>query len=519
MAGSLALALGGCTDKWDDHYNSDPSLAAGETVYETIKNDPSLSTFGKMIDIAGYSDLLNTSQTFTVWVPDNASLSDIDLNDVAEVKRVVANHIARFNISTANSTGVRMYNGKMLYFEGNTFGGAELRRSNLVLSNGVMHVLASRIPYSYNIREYIDTHSETSSIAQFLARFDEEKFDEASSAPIDIDENGNTVYDSVKVVYNRLFQHPVYGLGDIQAEDSLFTMIVPDNRAWAKAYNEISPLFKVYNADAAKADSISDVQTSLALMRDLIFRRRITNPTIAGPLTATSGSVFPTPAGMFAGAGQITASNGMIYLSPSVDYDTRASFFPEIEVEAEDATGRVRGASTIIYTRSVDTSNPFFSQVSEASYIEVQGTSASAQPSVTFELPNVLSGAYDIYVSIVPASAADATVTTERTRLKFVLSYLGADGRNKTKTFEDNNAFVTNATEMTTLKVASGFEFPISNFVDNLWLMEDGNEVSTATVTTKLFLQTSVKNAEFNNNELTRNFRVDRVWLEPAGNN
>lgn len=516
MAAAALVSLGACSDNWDDHYGPDSSLVADTTVYEMIKSDPSLETFGRMIDIAGYAGLLDTSQTFTVWAPDNEALAGVDLSDEDEVRRIVANHVARFNVSTASSGDVRMYNGKVMRFDGNTFGGAELRRSDIVVRNGVMHVLASRIPYSYNIREYIDTHAETSSLSAFLRRFDENKFDEASSAPIDIDENGNTVYDSVKVVYNRLFQHPRLGLGDILAEDSVFTMVVPDNNAWREAYDRISPLFNVYDADPGRADSIRDVQTSLAIVRDLIFRQRVTDPGSLSSLTATSGSILPDPAGLFSGAEKINASNGMIYLSPLVGYDTRATYFPEVGVEAEDATGRVRGASTTIYTRSVDTSNPLFAQVSEGSYIEVVGTSTSAQPSVTFQIPNVLSGSYDIYVSIVPASIEDAGVTGDRTRLKFVLSYLGEDGKNKTKSFEDNTAFLTNATEMTVIKVASGFQFPVSNFVDNLWLMEEGNDLSTATFTTKLFVQTSVKNTEFNNNELTRNFRVDRVWLEPS---
>ncbi|MDE5625378.1 MAG: fasciclin domain-containing protein, partial [Muribaculaceae bacterium] len=195
VAAAALVSLGACSDNWDDHYGPDSSLVADTTVYEMIKSDPSLETFGRMIDIAGYAGLLDTSQTFTVWAPDNEALAGVDLSDEDEVRRIVANHVARFNVSTASSGDVRMYNGKVMRFDGNTFGGAELRRSDIVVRNGVMHVLASRIPYSYNIREYIDTHAETSSLSAFLRRFDENKFDEASSAPIDIDENGNTVYD------------------------------------------------------------------------------------------------------------------------------------------------------------------------------------------------------------------------------------------------------------------------------------------------------------------------------------
>ena len=45
---------------------------------------------------------------------------------------------------------------------------------------------------------------------------------------------------------------------NIDDEDSLYTMILPDNEAWDKAYAHISPYFTTYNADEAVADSIRD---------------------------------------------------------------------------------------------------------------------------------------------------------------------------------------------------------------------------------------------------------------------
>lgn len=92
---------------------------------------------------------------------------------------------------------------------------------------------------------------------------------------------------------------------------------------------------------------------------------------------------------------------------------------------------------------------------------------------------------------------------------------MGANGRSVEKAFADDS-FLTNATEMTTIKVAEGFQLPVSNFYDNLWLMEDGNDESSKTCTTKLYIATNVTNAEFNRNELTRRFRVDRIYFVPT---
>ena len=100
-------------------------------------------------------------------------------------------------------------------------------------------------------------------------------------------------------------------------------------------------------------------------------------------------------------------------------------------------------------------------------------------------------------------------------KLRFVLSYMGANGRTARQTYTSND-FTTSPTEMTTIKVASGFQFPVSNFYDSLWLMDDANDESAKTCTTTLFVQTNVSNSEFNSNKFVRRFRIDRIYLVPS---
>lgn len=508
---SAALMLGACSDTWDDHYTETPAEGSGAPLMEQLKADPELSRFVQMVETAGYSDLLASSQTFTVWAPVNSALESVDLNDKAAVTRTVANHIARFNISSAtpSSEGVKMLNGKLLYFADNasTFGGAKLAVCDIHAGNGLIHKLSQQIPYAYNLREYIDTHAETSSISSFLARFDQL-----------IPENqipGMPDGSADLVDYNRLLLYPDLGLGAIASEDSVFSMAIPTNTAWTAAYNTIKPYFATYDEDPAKADSIQDVQTSLAIVSDLVFRTGRRNPLEVSPLMTTTGSIIANPAAYFAGMQQINASNGFIFLADALNYDMTETFNKPIEIEAEDQSGRTPGGSTTIYTRNVATDNPLASQISGQRYIDVQATQASRQPGVTFQIPNVLAGAYDIYAVFVPASVADPTVTTERTRLQFSLSYRNSNGRNASKSFR-NNDFLTSPTEITVIKVAEGFTFPVANYYDRLWSMDPAHTDADRNITTTLSVQTNVTSAEFNRNELVRRFRIDRVYLVPV---
>lgn len=517
---TVAGAMTSCSEDWDNHYEASGQVAQ-ESVMELIDTDPELSTFAKMLEISGYSDLLSSSQTFTVFAPVNEALTDVDLEDVDAVKRIVLNHIARFNNSTAagDGTTVKMYNGKRFAFDGTTFGSAELERTDLIANNGILHVLGGQIPYSYNFREYIDVHESTSRLSEFLKVYDRREMDLGASKPIGVDANGATVYDSVLYDYNPILQHVWYGIGDIADEDSLFTMVIPDNDAWAKAYERIRPFYNVYDKDQDIADSIGDVQTKLAIVNDLVMRRVIENPASATDLWTTRGSNIVNPVEYFAGTTQQRASNGVMYLTPTLNYDNVATWNKLLDVEGEEQDGRQAAAGSVIYTRSVGSDNIHYDSISEARYIEVVSSGSSAtQPGVTMTIPNVLSTEYDIYVSVVPATVTD-TLAVEKTRLTFTLTYMGANGRSQNKTFRDQKSdrYVTNAREMTWLKVNDEpFTFPVSNYYDMLWLIDPLHTTNDRVNTTKLLIKTDVTNAEINKNEMVRKFRIDRVVFVPV---
>ena len=522
LVGLLAVAgaMTSCSDDWDNHYESSAQVSK-ESVMQLIQDDPELSTFAQMLEISGYSDLLASTQTFTVFAPNNDGLKDIDLEDVDAVKRIVLNHIARFNNSTAAGDGhtVKMYNGKRFAFDGNTFGGVVLDRADIIASNGILHVLDEQIPYSYNFREYINVHASTSKMAEFLALYDRREMDLGASRPIGVDANGATVYDSVMYDYNPVLEHGWYGIGDIADEDSLFTMVIPDNAAWDEAYARIRPFYNVYDKDQSIADSIGDVQTKLSIVHDLVFRRLIENPATATDLWTTRGSEIVDPQGFFTGTTREHASNGIMYLTSKLNYDNVATWNRLIEVEGEDQEGRQAAQASTIYTRSVGSDNIYYDSISEARYIEVVSTGSTAtQPGVTVTIPNVLSTEYDIYVSFVPGTVTD-TLNIEKTRLTFTLSYLGANGRTVNTTFRAQNdaeRYVTSPTECKWIKVNNDpVSFPVSNYYDMLWLIDPLHTTNDRVYTTKLLIKTDVNNTEFNRNEMVRRFRIDRVVLVP----
>ncbi|MDE6855756.1 MAG: fasciclin domain-containing protein, partial [Muribaculaceae bacterium] len=168
-----------------------------------------------------------------------------------------------------------------------------------------------------------------------------------------------------------------------------------------------------------------------------------------------------------------------------------------------------------IYTRNVSTDNQFASEISGQRYIEVFPVSSSRQPGVTFAVPDVLAGAYDIYATFVPAIVSETGSAADSTRVQFAVSYLAENGRTQSKTFNDK-AFLTSGTKMTTIKVASAFKMPVSNYYDRVWYMNPKNDPKDKVTTTSVYVSTNVSNAEFNRNELSRRFRIDRLIFVPV---
>ena len=69
---------------------------------------------------------------------------------------------------------------------------------------------------------------------------------------------------------------------------------------------------------------------------------------------------------------------------------------------------------------------------------------------------------------------------------------------------------------MTTIKVASAFKVPVSNYYDRVWLMNPKNDPKDKVTTTSVYVSTNVSNTEFNRNELSRRFRIDRLIFVPV---
>lgn len=485
----IAATFMACSE-WSDHYEDLPTMGNGQTVMQLLEQQT--PSFAEQVRQAGYGKLLASSQSFTVFAP-----AQIEHDD--DVQKMVANHIARriYPTSTPSTVGVEMLNGKLFEFDtADRFGGTAIEEGNLKASNGLVHRLATPLSYVNNIYEHLKSNPEYSKLYDFIHAYDEVRFNADASVEIDIDEEGRPVYDSVMVDYNRLLEHPQYGIGHIAKEDSAYIMVVPTNTAWDEAYQRIAPSFKVYDADAAVADSLQDIRTKLAIVEHLIYRDTV-------------------PSGLKIGASAVHASNGTVLSTPVLKYNARETWNKPIMVEAEQQNGRTyNNTLTSVYNRYV-TAASLVEGVSHDSYVEVMPISTSTNPTVIFEIPKVLAGTYNVYAVFLPVSVEGAAEQADSTRMTFTVTYQDANGRSVSKR---NNAksLLTEGSSVTKMLAFENLVIPVSNTSDRLWMMGENHDDSSLPVTTLLTVATNVTAKEFSSGELSRSFRLDCIIFEPV---
>lgn len=526
LLAGLCFAFISCKDDWNNHFDADSSIVPDVSLMEMISKDPSLSKFAEILKLTGADSYLTSNQTYTVWAPTDEALANVDMSDMDELNRIVNNHIARYTSPTSTPAGdvIYMLNGKtMAYSADGSYNGAGLLQTDIVTQNGVLHVIDKMIPYQYNFLEYISTHENYDSLYKYIMYFAEKRYDESLS----------TVYDSVFVDYNPMLTDWKYGIGYLGTEDSVYTMILPDNAAWEEAYAHISPYFRVYGKPEY-ADSVMKIQTAQAILNGLTFRGRVSEPAAADSLTTVTSNVIRETGRYFSGYSSEVASNGLMYFAKGhLNLDDTCTWNHTIIVEAENPDTRTpTDNKTNSFIRTVDT-DEIVVGISKNSYLEVTSSQLSKQ-GIRFNIPNVLAGKYDIYVDFVPPVIDGEAAAQQRCRVQFRLNIINSrNGNAQVTPYVTNNNWVIGGVEeddsedaegetsaekpsngIVTIKAYEGYEFSFGEYYDGMWYLQDGNTTPPA-AKIKLEVATDMTNKD-EDNGFVRTFRVDRIRFVPV---
>lgn len=478
MVVGCMLAATSCSD-FSDYNAIDASAepSADKTLWENIKANANLSDFAEVLEKVGYDKVLNASHTYTVWAPVNCSFDKDSLFSLSEskiIKEFVKNMVANYSHqeTDVNDTTVFMLNEKLMKFHGKntssmTFDGQSLIANsglsafNYPSTNGILYTISNPSTFRYNGYEIItDTKDKASKFYDMVMKYQTVTLDEKNSVKGEI-VNGLQVYDdSVLIVNNSLTERTLRS--KLTNEDSLYTVLIPNDEAWDEAYNRIA---KYYNyipemnyQDLSDKDlkpvkgggntastafmalgyakklvklsskpSDSEFEDNASYWTDSIAKRNVTNNLIYsetntkynykladGQKFEKGDTLYTTTRKKLTNLPELdnvtmetkTLSNGHARIINNIPFKSWETYAPEIRTRnvVRYLTSNSSNVSNVTYT-NVSKDICTFDKPDEKNlyYVRVNVSEGSAYaPEMDFKLPDVLSTTYDIYAVVVP---------------------------------------------------------------------------------------------------------------------
>jgi uncharacterized surface protein with fasciclin (FAS1) repeats len=561
----MAAALTACTDTWDDHFDSLGNAEGGlheGSLWQSIKNNPDLSNFARVIEGCDYVDKLDGSQVFTVFAPTNSQFSSAEADAlIAEykvqaatelpenntvIKEFIQNHMALYNhsFSSLKTDTLVLMNGKYAVLGADTtINGVKILAVNQLYSNGVLNTLEKQVAFLPNVFEAFRKDHDYDSVYNFLynEHYYYKVFQPSQSVAGSI-VNGKTQYlDSVFTQRNELYST----LGLINSEDSTYMMVAPTNEVWKNLIEEYEPYFD-YPAGLEDRDSMNYTMSRLAIVEGTTFSRTFNEDAALNDSAMSNncirnyamrkamwGAPFEyyqyykpkDPKGALQQSEILTCSNGEVRKAREWNIDKRMTFHQYVIADASCLykvsrmydTSKKDTVNTIDgYRIEVGSDNKaFYNKLWNNTFTEFRPNNSTLNHTLIYTLPGVLSNiGYDIYVVMAPALAADTVATAEqrrptKIRFKMVAPGLASAGvalenSNDFHYVAKSKSYEPAADSVCYLKVAENFVFPKCT-----------RGVADETLQAYLNIETNVSNAELRKGSHQRTVRVNCILLVP----
>ncbi len=202
---AIIVAVFGCTENWDDHYNKQPETI-NSNVWDAIKGKSELSSFVALMVKYKYDTLFLANDTYTLFVPDNTAIGKLVQSQVSDTT-ILNYHISRHFIQPVDIQGKRKLQTlaeKYSTFENingkPTYDGIVLKYESPLYINGKFFIMGEVALPRLNLYEYFAKNN--SYLKTYIDKKDSIIIDQEKSRPIGFDEKGNTVYDTVSIKVN-----------------------------------------------------------------------------------------------------------------------------------------------------------------------------------------------------------------------------------------------------------------------------------------------------------------------------
>lgn len=253
LAFSAVMLLGGCSELSDKDYfkniettvNSDELVVVDMSSEEYLSKEPEYSSINELFKSHGiFTALEQKNQLSTMLVVENSDFQ-APAGKEAEIDNAVKAHVSDIAVSPANlktegnNMRIMMWHGKYINVDlddaarnegkiaGHIMFGTSAVKKVVKTNSGYIYVLSSLLNIPKSIYDYITNLDDNYSILRdsILASGTKE-FDKKNSKPIGVNDEGNTVYDSVFIYKNTHFLEKNF---DLSSESLTATLLLTSN--------------------------------------------------------------------------------------------------------------------------------------------------------------------------------------------------------------------------------------------------------------------------------------------------
>lgn len=254
----LFCCLCSCKDDWDEHYSAGDQQVNDETVMivdqkalEYVSSTTGLEKMYRLLKSTGIESRMEAkNQEFTLLVYPDEVLEQAGIKnqkDSLYFAQTCICDLAYVPTKFVEGSRLLMWNGKYLTVtlekeapenKGNKGLGIYLNGSEITkivkVNNGYVYELNAPIHAPKSMYETLqDLDDNYSLFKNMVLSQDSSVFDAANSTPVGVDKSGNTIYDSVWVTTNPLFEKL-----NIMSESISGTMFIPSNEVLTEYFKD-----------------------------------------------------------------------------------------------------------------------------------------------------------------------------------------------------------------------------------------------------------------------------------------
>ncbi|MBC7845776.1 MAG: fasciclin domain-containing protein [Flavobacterium sp.] len=316
LVGVLTMAIVSCSSPWDERQEIDDANLK-VTLDVAITNTAGTSQFTKLLVQTGYDKILAASKTYTVFVPTDEAMAQVDpaiLNDPGQLVNFVGNHIALTaysSVRTETETQIKMSGSKYLLFKGtNMIDDATITSADHYAANGVFHVINKALTPKLNIWQYINSKAGTSAMSDYLLSLKDFSIYASDVAGKVISAASPGIFaDSLSNSYLR----NVYNLNN---EKNSYTLFLMEDAGYNTEVDKMKP-YLIKKTNNPDRDSTA-IYSKYFTVRDMAYGKKYEPNNLPATLISRFGVEVPIDKTQIVGQ-PIRLSNGIVYIMKKVD--------------------------------------------------------------------------------------------------------------------------------------------------------------------------------------------------------